>query len=229
MPISIRFAEDADTSLNTKWFGAAAVSSKILLDELPGVRLISPEPVIHIIGDPSIPGDDIEASAYTQSMFEAWDMLSGRVWPELGGQPDYLDIVGVNFYDRNEWVHNGEPITRDHPRYRPLHQILLEVWNRYRRPMFIAETGAEDDLRADWFNYVCDEVRDAMRRGVPIHGLCLYPILNHPGWDDDRHCHNGLFDYADASGDREIYKPLAAAIRRQQLESISESQELQNA
>jgi hypothetical protein len=55
-----------------------------------------------------------------------------------------------------------------------------------------------------------------MERGIPIEGICLYPIVNHPGWDDDRHCHNGLWDYADAHGQREIYEPLEAEIHRWQ-------------
>ena len=52
----------------------------------------------------------------------------------------------------------------------------------------------------------------AIAEGVPVEGLCLYPILNHPGWDDDRHCYNGLFDYADAIGHREAFGPLADEI-----------------
>jgi hypothetical protein len=51
---------------------------------------------------------------------------------------------------------------------------------------------------------------------VPIEGICLYPIVNHPGWDDDRHCHNGLWDYADDQGNREIYEPLARELDIQQ-------------
>lgn len=39
--------------------------------------------------------------------------------------------------------------------------------------------------------------------------------MNHPGWDDDRHCYNGLFDYADADGNREVYEPLAEEVTRQ--------------
>lgn len=195
---------------------AGTHAAGILLDELPGIRLISPEPVIHIVGDPGVEGDEIEAEMYRRSQFEAWDMLSGRLAPELGGRPEYLDIIGVNFYDRNEWVHNSEPITRDDPRYRPFHEILDEVWNRYRRPMFVSETGTEDGARAEWFNYICDEVLIALESGIPIHGVCLYPILNHPGWDDDRHCQNGLFDYADASGERELHRPLADAMLQQQ-------------
>lgn len=48
-----------------------------------------------------------------------------------------------------------------------------------------------------------------------MEGLCIYPILNHPGWDDDRHCHNGLFDYAEVSGNREVFVPLADELTRQ--------------
>ena len=195
---------------------AAAAASEVLLKEMPGVRLISPEPVIHIVGDPAIPGDEIEAARYTEAQFQAWDMVSGRMAPELGGRPEYLDIVGVNFYERNEWVHNSKPLTCDDPRYRAFRDILLEVWQRYRRPMFVSETGTEDCRRAEWFNYICDEVAAARARDVPVHAICLYPILNHPGWEDDRHCHNGLFDYADANGDREIHWPLAQALLCQQ-------------
>ncbi len=194
---------------------AAIAVSRLLLDELPKARLISPEPVIHIVGDPTIEGDEIEAENYSRSQFEAWDMLSGRLAPELGGDPRYLDIIGLNFYEQNQWVHNSKPLKRDDPRYRPLHKVIQEVWTRYRRPMFISETGTEDERRAEWFNYICDEVRTALNLGIPVQGICLYPILNHPGWENDRHCHNGLFDYADGSGDRDLYLPLAKAILEQ--------------
>ncbi|HEX3683129.1 MAG TPA: hypothetical protein VHU83_11370 [Bryobacteraceae bacterium] len=195
---------------------AAALSSEILLNEIPDARLVSPEPLIHIVGHPAIPGDELEAALYTQAQFQAWDMLSGRMSPELGGKPEYLDILGVNFYDRNEWVHNLGMLLRDDPRYRPFRDMLQEVWNRYRRPLFVSETGTEDCARADWFNYVCDEVFAARRAGVPVYGICLYPILNHPGWEDDRHCHNGLFDYANDNGDRDIHWALADALTTQQ-------------
>jgi hypothetical protein len=48
-----------------------------------------------------------------------------------------------------------------------------------------------------------------------VEGVCLYPIVNHPGWDDDRHCYNGLFDYADDTGNREVFAPLAEEVARQ--------------
>jgi hypothetical protein len=94
--------------------------------------------------------------------------------------------------------------------------MLQEVHERFRRPLFIAETGIEDNARPAWLRYVGQEVRRARHAGVPIHGLCLYPIVNHPGWDDERHCRNGLWDYVDALGRRKIYAPLAAELKAQQ-------------
>ena len=100
-------------------------------------------------------------------------------------------------------------IEPSHLRYRPVWQMLREVYERYRRPLFVAETGIEDEARPAWLRYIGYEVRRAIAEGVPVEGLCLYPIVNHPGWDDDRHCYNGMWDYPDANGEREIYEPLA--------------------
>ena len=210
------YVRDRGAELKRNLIRGATAASDVLLNELAGARLIWPEPVIHIVGHPAIPGDDLEAERYRLAQYQAWDMISGRLSPELGGKPEYLDIVGVNFYDRNQWVHYGNTLLRSDKRYRPFHKMLQEVWERYCRPMFISETGTEDDGREDWFTYVCNEVVAAHLLHIPVHGLCLYPIINHPGWDDDRHCYNGLFDYADANGHREAYRPLAQAIFNQQ-------------
>ena len=215
------YAVDRGHELKRMLVGAAIASSNILLNELEGIRLLSPEPVIHIIGNPDIPGDEVEAENYRRAQYQVWDMLSGTLFPEVGGRPEYLDVIGCNFYPRNEWVHNATvSLERSDPRYKPFHLILQEVWDRYRRPLLVSETGTEDDERGDWFNYVADEVKKAHKLGIPVHGVCLYPILNHPGWVDDRYCCNGLFDYADENGHRVIHEPLAAAIRRQHSELL---------
>ncbi len=143
-------------------------------------------------------------------------MLAGRLKPELGGAEKYLDIIGVNYYVPNQWILNGRFIEQSHPRYKPFRDILIEVYERYHRPIFVAETGIEDELRPAWFAYVCAEAKAAIHSGVQLEGICLYPILNHPGWDDERHCHNGLWDYADQRGEREIYLPLSKELRHHQ-------------
>ena len=56
----------------------------------------------------------------------------------------------------------------------------------------------------------------ARERGADLHGICLYPIVNFPGWDNDRHCENGLWDYAGDDGHRAICEPFAVELKAQQ-------------
>jgi hypothetical protein len=92
--------------------------------------------------------------------------------------------------------------------------------------MFIAETGIEDEARPAWLAYVGHEAREALRAGVDLQGICIYPVVNHPGWEDDRHCHNGLWDYASERGVRPIFVPLAREIGRQRraFEDVGEAE-----
>jgi len=154
-------------------------------------------------------------------------MIAGRFCPELGGRPDYLDLIGVNYYSNNQWIHQDPhvPTSRrrkdvllppSHPLHRPIRELLREVYDRYRRPVFIAETGIEGDARPSWLRYIGQEARAAAAAGVKVEGLCLYPIIDYPGWGDDRHCYAGLWGYVDDEGQREIYEPLAVELAHQQ-------------
>lgn len=209
------FAKGRGDELKLQLVRAAIAAIEAVWDVNPKTRLVQIDPTINIIADPARPQDRDLAEGYRLSQYQAWDMLAGRFHPELGGQEKYLDIIGVNYYDRNQWIHNEEPMHRTHPLYRPFRQMLGEIYERYQRPVFVAETGTEDDDRPGWFNYVCSEVCAALDEGIPVEGVCLYPIVNHPGWDDDRHCHNGLWDYANEAGEREIYQPLAEELQQQ--------------
>jgi hypothetical protein len=51
---------------------------------------------------------------------------------------------------------------------------------------------------------------------LPFQGICLYPIANHPGWENERHCYNGLLDYPDQFGAREVCLPLSRELKHQQ-------------
>lgn len=169
------------------------------------------DPAIHVVARNNTPSAKRAAEAYRQSQFHAFDLLI-----EGNGGAGEADLVGLNYYFHNQWRHpSRRKIRRGHKDYRPFSEILREYHGRYRRPILIAETGIEDDERADWFRYVCEQTRLAMDAGVPIEGICLYPVVNHPGWADDRHCHNGLWDYANRRGEREIHLPLSEEIRRQ--------------
>lgn len=195
---------------------AAMTSDRSIRGVAPDTRIIVTDPAIHVVSKSKLPEHQRAAENYRLAQFESFDMLLGRVDPELGGAPHLVDIIGLNYYFHNQWHHsNRRKLPRTHPLYRPLNEILVEYYQRYEKPILIAETGIEDDERPDWFRYVCEQVAEARAKGVPMEGICLYPIANHPGWADDRHCHNGLWDYADDLGKREIYEPLADEIARQ--------------
>lgn len=183
-----------------------------LRGELPGVRFIHPEPLINVAADPSRPHERQLADDANEAQFEAWDLLVGRLEPELGGGNRYLDVVGVNFYPHNQWSPDGTVIEPGDPRHMPLAHMLRRLHDRYGRDILISETGAEDDHRAPWVRFVADEVERARRAGVPVGGICLYPILNHPGWEDDRHCRNGIWDYPDRRGRRRAHRDLLATV-----------------
>ena len=210
------FAKRRGDELKAQLVRASIAACGAIRGVFPRARLAHTDPIIHIIADPRRPQDRRRAEAYRQSQFAAWDMISGRERPELGGDPSFLDVLGLNYYIHNQWVLDDGVVVPTHPQHLPLRYMLREVFERYARPMFIAETGIEDDVRPSWLHYVGKEVRGARRLGTDVEGICLYPIVNHPGWEDDRHCHNGLWDYADANGNRAVYGPLADEIRRQE-------------
>jgi len=183
----------------------------------PTARFVQAEPAIHITSASNNLQQKAAAEEYRLAQFHALDMLSGRREPELGGGEKYLDIIGLNYYFNNQWRHrSGKKVLRGHKDYRPFNLIVREYFERYKRPIMIAETGIENEARPKWFRYIGEQVQLAEASGVPIEGICLYPILNHPGWDDDRHCYNGLWAYANEYGEREIYALLAEEIKIRQ-------------
>jgi beta-glucosidase/6-phospho-beta-glucosidase/beta-galactosidase len=182
---------------------AACASLDLIRERVPTVRWIFTEPAIHVV---PTRGNKQSAERYRRAQFEALDTLHAR--------GDYLDMIGLNYYLHNQWRHpSRRPLPLGHREYRPPHQIFAEFYSRYGLPMIVSETGIEDERRAEWFRFVWGEAQAARALGVPLEGLCLYPIVNHPGWEDNRHCHNGLWDYADPSGTRESHAPLESAIR----------------
>lgn len=183
----------------------------------PLARFIQIDPVIHVLADPKRPQTQAVARRLTAAQFEGWDMIAGRSAPELGGSEACLDMIGVNYYPHNQWIADGPMLDwQGDERYRPLRKLLSAVSVRYDRPVLIAETGIEGDLRAPWLRYVCSEARAATDAGVDLLGICLYPVMNHPGWDDDRHCPNGLIDYDRATFARSLDPHLLAELQRQQ-------------
>ena len=88
--------------------------------------------------------------------------------------------------------------------------MLIEMAERYGKPVFLSETGAEGSAKPSWLHYVCSEVRDAMDRGADVRGICWYPITAYPGWDNSRHAETGLLSTIVADGTRHVDEKLLA-------------------
>ncbi|MCC7010529.1 MAG: beta-glucosidase [Acidobacteria bacterium] len=196
----------------------------------PRARIVSVEPLIHTVPPRGKPDHGGRAAGQRNSQWEAWDMIAGRVAPDLGGHDRYLDVVGVNVYHDNQWeVPGGRKIhwhvhPRD-PRWMPFHALVEEAHQRCRRPIFVGETSHVGVGRAEWLRELTDEIVLAIERGVPLEGVCLYPIVDRFEWDDPSHWHNsGLWDFVhepDGSYRRVINEPYAAELIRSQLRLAS--------
>ena len=215
------FATGRGFELKCQLVRAALAASDAIRVVHPAVRIVVHEPAFHVIAQRNDPVDLQIVEATRQTQFQAVDLMLGRLWPQLGGREDAIDLIGVNYYPWNQWTFGtpsfpSELVSNTDSRYRPLGAILCEWHERYRRPVYLGETGCEGDARAPWLGYACDEVTRARDLGAQVEGVCLYPIVNFPGWDDDRHCQNGLWDYADTDGSRPVDAPLARELAWQQ-------------
>ena len=182
----------------------------------PEARIIHADPLIHIIAPPER-SDLIEAAEQARlGQFQSWDMLCGSLEPQLGGAPHYLDIIGANYYHDNQWeLHTAKRLhwhLRD-PRRIPFSRMLEETYERYHRPLLIAETSHVGVGRGEWITEIAQEASRALEQGVPLEGICLYPILDRPDWEDLTHWHNsGLWDFvpgADGTLHRVLNEPYA--------------------
>ena len=207
------FARGRGYELKVQLARASIAAMEAILAVDPAARFVHADPIINVITDPVRPLDAPAAEGQRLAQYQAWDMIAGKAWPQLGGRPNLLDIVGVNFYHNNQWIHGGPPLAFDHPLSRPLHAILADAYARYGRPIFIAETGIEGSARPAWLRMILREIKVAQSLGVPVEGICLYPILDHPGWDDDRYCPNGLLACSPIATDRLPDPALADVIR----------------
>ncbi len=209
------FATGRGDGLKRQLVRAALAATAAIRAADPRARIACAEPLIHVL--PNGPGAVAAARAarHNAAQFEAIDMLLGKRSPELGGRADAIDLLGFNYYYNNQWIDEGRTVYLGDWLHRPLSELLADVASRYRQPLYIAETGTEGVFRPGWLRYVCDEVRVARRRGAAIEAICLYPVLSHLGWDDDRQCQNGVFEAHAPDAPRRPHAALADEIRWQ--------------
>jgi hypothetical protein len=180
----------------------AIEGAKAIREVDPDARMVHVDPLIHTVPPPDRPdlADEAREHAYEEA-YEAWDILYGRLHPELGGSPEILDIVGVNIYHFSQ-AQMGEGSEREvlghrDPRRKPLSELLLYAWERYHRPIIIGETSGYQDRRAEWLRMTMEESMKALNGGIDLQGICLYPCVDIPDWNTGEWAKIGIFDIED--------------------------------
>jgi mannose-6-phosphate isomerase-like protein (cupin superfamily) len=191
-----------------------------------GARPVSVDPLVRVHAPAGRPDLRPAAARFNrEAVYEAFDLLAGRREPELGGSRAHLGVVGLNYYAGNQWTlptpeAPSRALAWDDPARVPLADLLAEAEARYGGPLLLAETGAAGEARPAWLAHLTGEVRRALARGVDLRGVCWYPAVTSPDWEDPTaFFEGGLFDVAprpDGRLERVLARPVAAALRAAQ-------------
>jgi beta-glucosidase/6-phospho-beta-glucosidase/beta-galactosidase len=187
------------------------------------VLILTTEPLVNLVPHLNATTEEIdEAARQHEFQYQAVDILCGKICAELGGSPDLVDILGLNFYYNNQWViglHEFLPWFNDgnDPRWRPLHDLLTEVYNRYNKPLILSETSHSGDHRPNWLEFISKECAKAIQNEIPLWGVCLYPIIDRPDWNDPSYWHkSALWDAEHHPGEpprRILHQPYAEELK----------------
>jgi hypothetical protein len=218
-------AEGRGWELKVALCRAALAGVEALWSACPGARMVNVDPLCHVAPASDRPEDREQARDFNERLvFQSWDMLAGRLLPELGGSRAHLDIVGVNYYWTNQWelgaapLADGRipPLADDDPRRVPFRDLVRSVWRRYGGELMITETAHVGEQRAPWLFESAYAAEALLLEGVPLRGLCLYPILGMPEWHEpDVWTPMGLWDpvcHRDPHGERLVCEPMLEAL-----------------
>jgi beta-glucosidase/6-phospho-beta-glucosidase/beta-galactosidase len=198
------FAKGREAELKRSLCRMSIEGAKAIREVEPNARMVHVDPMIQAVPPPGRLdlADEAEAEERRED-FGAFDVLSGRCSPELGGSSEILDIVGVNVYHYSQVQLDAdkkrEILGPRDPRRKPLSELLKMMWDRYRRPLIIGETSGYQEHRAEWLRMTMEESFKAINAGVDLHGVCLYPFVDVPDWWSNKWAKIGVYDVADKS------------------------------
>ena len=192
----------------------------------PTIRILTTEPLVNMVPKTNANEQELRHAAHTHELqFQVLEMLSGRLCPELGGQPEYLDLLGFNFYYNNQWIVEEDGFLpwaneKNDIRWQPLSYLLEKVHQRYQRPILLTETSHPAEDRPHWIHFIANECKKVIQNGTPLWGVCWYPIIDRPDWDHLTPWHqSGIWDIvenADGHLERIIHPPSANSLHAAQ-------------
>lgn len=211
------YGEKRGDELKVQLLKAAIKGINAIRAVCPQARIVNPDPLCRATTPLSRPELNDEVEFFNEdAVFQSWDILSGRLMPELGGSPEHLDIIGINYYWTNqwEWGESG-PLEPHDPRRWPLSRLIRKVSERYHAELLITETSHVGELRPVWLRELSDEVASLLNDDIPLRGVCLYPILGMPEWHArEEWAQMGLWDLKTKGLrlHRELYQPMMDAL-----------------
>lgn len=215
--------EGAGYQLKRQLVRAALAAMQAIWRVDRNVRFIHADPLMYRLPGPGEPQEVAETARYfnEEVRYQSWDMLSGKLEPELGGSGEFLDVLGINYYLHNQqYIYREErpledaSLPLDHPARLPFDRMLQEVYARYGRPMLVTETGSVGPLRPQWWVHLLPQIEVARQEGLPLYGVCAYPFLDNRNQEFVAPF-SGLYDFQidDSTCERLPHEETLAVIR----------------
>jgi beta-glucosidase/6-phospho-beta-glucosidase/beta-galactosidase len=157
---------------------------RAIREDFPDARFVHIDPLIWVVPPRDRP-DQAEA-AHRESFddaYLAWDIVSGLKHPEYGGAPEIIDVLGFNNYSF------GQMEYRESGPHAP-----LDPGGCGRRPCIIAESAGRGPGRPHWLNDLTTECLSAIRKGIDLHGICLFPAVDMADWHTGEWLRMGIAD-----------------------------------
>jgi hypothetical protein len=201
---------------------AQVAAVRAIRDVCPSARIVTVDPVCHVAPPADAEPDQVRrALDFNENVvFQFMDAVSGVTHRELGGSRGALGIVGLNYYDTNQWELDKAdgPLAPSDPRHVRLAVLVERAARRYGGTVMISETAAAGDARAAWIDELSATSVELLARGVDLAGVCFYPVLGMPEWHDpSRWTQMGLWDVLPcANFARKPHGPSLRALARAQ-------------
>jgi beta-glucosidase len=158
-----------------------------------------------IIGIYSIP--DWKRSILQDPTGFVYNMMQRQNFDHLDRVADCMDLIGVNYYysqvasarrfivrphgeQSSNYTQNGWLIAPE-----GLHSVLLQVHNRYGKPIVITENGIgtqSEQKKIRYYREHVNQMRRAMEDGVDIRGYFAWTLIDNYEWAEGYAANFGL-------------------------------------